>query len=121
MSKTIFKGQCHIATLAKSERSKQAFDIFAKVPRSEINGETLKCSIDYPLREEKTFIVELYGSSFSDDIVKLDVVEIAHQVARQYLSVWKKNKKQFEGHHIGDLFIEQMDVVDGELIVSVGS
>lgn len=120
MTTEIFRGQCHIATLAKNG-DVQAFDIYAKVPRSEINGETLKCSIDYPLREEKTFIVELYGSAFSDDIVNLDVVEIAHQVARQYLSVWKKNKKHFEGHGIGDLFIERMSICNGELIVEVGS
>lgn len=123
MTTEIFSGSCHIATLAQN--GEQAFNFYARVPRSEINGNfydgfTLTCTIDYPLKSDKTFKVRVFGL-YDEEFVDVNVVGIAIQVAEQYQKLWKKNKKQFEYHDIGDLYIESMAIDNGELIVEVGS
>ena len=125
MKKEIFNGSCHIATLAQNGDA-QAFDFYTKVPRSEFNGNyydgfTLTCTIDYPLKKSYTFKVEMYDSMFNDKFVKVSIVPIALQVAEQYQKLWNENESLFEGHHIGDLYIESMAIDNGELIVEVGS
>ena len=125
MTTEIFRGQCHIATLAKNG-DVQAFDIYAKVPRSEINGNyydgfTLTCTIDYPLKKSYTFKVELYHVMYNDEFVYVSVVPIARQVAEHYQKLWNENESLFEYHHISDLYIERMSIYNGKLIVDVGS
>ena len=122
MTTEIFNGSCHIATLAKN--NEQAFDNWVRVPKEAIEGiNTLTCTIDYPLKRSVNFKVKLekINDIFNDNLVKLYINDIAAQVANKYYSVWKKHNDWFEGHHIGDLFIESMAIDNGELIVEVGS
>ena len=120
---TLWKGNCHIATLSKNS-DKQAFEFFAhvdgKVP------EKLHYTLVYPLTRPVNCTYDLPLNVFLDETGEvtetvIDVIDVLAEIAKTYGQLWKEHNNWFDGHCLGDLYFETLEINGDEIVIGLGS
>lgn len=100
---------------------KQAYSHLIYVPSVLLKDiDAVECTLDYPLNEEHKFNIPLDKADYGK-MTLLDVDAILLAVSNEYKMLWNEHQELFWGHHLGDLWIEELILKGSVLEVFIGS